>query len=1168
MFQPLYVRSLSEHEEETLLKYSKSASKEESVRARIVLESSRGRSAGEISELVGFHTSNVKKWIRKFNTDGLQGLIPRKRGPQGGPRPTFSEDQVLRIRRLAVTPPSEFGYGFTEWTPQKLANAASERGIVEKISHVTVRQILRKAGIGTADPVRENRSGPMRSATRVSETDQSIGFRALAQEALYRFDFREAAAHLTLALEESLGPEEEADVRIQLAQALEELGSHEDARNAIRKYDAPASVAGLSSRTRARIKLRQASSQVSRGDYAVAIALINEARRIFLEIKDEMGLSASHYALGKAYIEINEFRIARDHLLEAANCQKSVSDRELLANIYVRLGNVDFFEGAFSSAREMYLRALEVSRSSANKSLIGMIYLNLGTAQIEGQLGKSEESAGYLRRAIEFLEESGQRAHLPRAYNNLGDNYRLTGRWDEAIQYLERSIKVAEDLANAENEAIGRITLAQILCARGCFSDAEEHLHRSMQLNCSDRSISGDALRVLAQVQTATGRLEDALKTLRQSLQTSTAIGYLNGVSLTQVELAETHFAAGAHDRAREYLELAQARLREEESLLIAGLVQRLGGQIEAQLGRYDVSQQHIAQSISVFKTIAIPFELARSQYQMGVLLRKAGDSEGAELNLQAAREIFESVGAKPDLERTLTALDSSASRGSTGGRVSAPTDVLLMERLIEASASRELLAQELAAIINENFGSRGVGIACRSESGDEQVLAVQGTTRENLLRELNAVTMDPLEPVQRIGGHLFVSMGLSTRSPLSLFVNSGASVELNRLQPLIKQAELGFEACLLRSAARRSPAPEQEHRMVTVMPGFILASTVMSEVIGRIQKIRTSDVTVLITGESGTGKELVARLVHAESARARAIFLPFNCTATPKEIIDSQLFGHRRGAFTGATANYPGIIRAADGGTLFLDEIGDLSLEVQPKLMRFLQESEIQPLGETKPIRVDVRVIAATNSDLETAVAEGRFREDLFHRLNIIRIHVPPLRERREEIPVLVNHFLDHFASRSGKGGIRLSEDAIDALKGYNWPGNVRQLRNEIERVVTYGSAGIQIEAEELSPEVLRSRELAPSFKPPQYASVREPYMRPEARNGSGPERNDRNGNGGQLMKLKDATAALERQLITEAMFRNRNNLSRTANELGLSRRGLRLKLSQLNIERFGQIV
>jgi DNA-binding NtrC family response regulator len=346
-------------------------------------------------------------------------------------------------------------------------------------------------------------------------------------------------------------------------------------------------------------------------------------------------------------------------------------------------------------------------------------------------------------------------------------------------------------------------------------------------------------------------------------------------------------------------------------------------------------------------------------------------------------------------------------------------------------------------------------------------------------------------------------------------------------------------------------------------MPGFIVASPSMFDVIDKIYKIRTSDVTVLITGESGTGKELVARHIHNQSARPRAIFLPFNCTAAPKEIIDSQLFGHRRGAFTGATTNYPGIIKAADGGTLFLDEIGDLLLEVQPKLMRFLQEGEIQPLGETKPVKVDVRILAATNTDLERAVEDGRFREDLFHRLNIIRIHVPPLRERREEVPVLAAHFLEHFSSRAGKQPLTMTQEAIDALTGHDWPGNVRQLRNEIERVVAYAMDGGRITTEDLSPEVIHPRRQANSDRSRWGVERSQPEGNFIPAHAASSGRLGKQPAGETRVKLKEATAVLERQLIAEALLRNRNNLSRTAIDLGLSRRGLRLKLGQLGIQR-----
>src|SRR6202011_1291635 len=187
------------------------------------------------------------------------------------------------------------------------------------------------------------------------------------------------------------------------------------------------------------------------------------------------------------------------------------------------------------------------------------------------------------------------------------------------------------------------------------------------------------------------------------------------------------------------------------------------------------------------------------------------------------------------------------------------------------------------------------------------------------------------------------------------------------------------------------------------------------------------SDLTVLITGESGTGKELVARAVHVGSHRGVAPFLPYNCTTTGRDLADSQLFGHRRGAFTGAVSDQPGLIRSAAGGTLFLDEIGDLPLDVQPKLLRFLEQSEIMPIGETRPQRVNVRVLAATNADLEQRVAEGKFREDLYYRLAVIRIEVPPLRERREEVPHLTTLFLREACERLGKPEVQLSSGTLD---------------------------------------------------------------------------------------------------------------------------------------------
>ena len=230
---------------------------------------------------------------------------------------------------------------------------------------------------------------------------------------------------------------------------------------------------------------------------------------------------------------------------------------------------------------------------------------------------------------------------------------------------------------------------------------------------------------------------------------------------------------------------------------------------------------------------------------------------------------------------------------------------------------------------------------------------------------------------------------------------------------------------------------------------GIVGRSRAMEEVIQRAELVAQTKSTVLITGETGTGKEMVARLIHHRSAQRDMPLIKVNCAAIPETLLESELFGHVRGAFTGATMTKRGKFALADGGSIFLDEIGTLSTAIQSKLLRVLQEREFEPLGAERTQRVDVRVIAATNRDLKQMVSEGRFQEDLYYRLNVIPIELPPLRERREDIPVLVDHFVEKHRQRTGKRIDRVDDEAAQALQKYDWPGNVRELENTIERAV-----------------------------------------------------------------------------------------------------------------------
>jgi two-component system nitrogen regulation response regulator NtrX len=295
-----------------------------------------------------------------------------------------------------------------------------------------------------------------------------------------------------------------------------------------------------------------------------------------------------------------------------------------------------------------------------------------------------------------------------------------------------------------------------------------------------------------------------------------------------------------------------------------------------------------------------------------------------------------------------------------------------------------------------------------------------------------------------------------------------------------------------------------------------------------QIQLMAPTNGRVLIFGESGTGKELVARAIHAQSLRKDQMFVEVNCAAIPEDLIESELFGHRRGSFSSAGSDKEGKFLKAHGGTLFMDEVGDMSLKTQAKVLRTLEEQRFTAVGSDEPLTVDVRVIASTNKDLEEEISRGNFREDLFYRLNVIPFSVPPLRERKEDIPLLARHFLRELSAHYGRSRREITDEAIDTLMRYSWPGNVRELRNVIERIVIMNPTATRFDRKHLPPLVYRD----------------------------GSRRS-----GSEFMTLHQARAAYERDYILKKLDDNHGNISRTAEVLGLERSHLYRKMKTLGI-------
>ena len=557
---------------------------------------------------------------------------------------------------------------------------------------------------------------------------------------------------------------------------------------------------------------------------------------------------------------------------------------------------------------------------------------------------------------------------------------------------------------------------------------------------------------------------------------------------------------------------------------------------------------QHFGSSVSIFDMLGDRYRAARAHLELGrayasILPDRAGE------HLSRALNTFRELGAKLDLSRAEEELRDLARATPERIQEQSALTQLLTLRLAEAVASRELLLRELAAVMRQETGAQRVIITERGERNEPKVVIAMGCTPAESLKiaaELDAVEDETSRDRYCRKHDAEVILLKSSNAPAAkMYLAPRNRAKLPKgiaLEPLLRVVELGMDVCALRAGAQKSGTHENSDELTgtSLMPGFIHSSPAMTQLVEEVHKIRSSDVTVLVTGESGTGKELVARAIHAISSRRAKVFVPFNCTAVPKELSEGYLFGYRRGAFTGAVSDSQGVIRTAAGGTLFLDEIGDLPLDVQPKLLRFLQEGEIQPLGEQRPSKVDVRIIAATNTDLEDMVSQGRFREDLYYRLNVIRLRVPPLRERRSEIPTIVNYYVNHYSAKFGRKDIQITPQAVDLLMVSDWPGNVRQLCNEIQRTVARAEDGTVITPEQLSPELKRTS--SPTTLHRQRRLRRCLRLRIVQTGGT----------------LADALAEVERRMISDALRRHGGNISRAARELGLTRRGLYLKLER----------
>jgi len=881
-----------------------------------------------------------------------------------------------------------------------------------------------------------------------------------------------------------------------------------------------------------------------RGDQSRAIALHSRALKHAESAHDARAIGLAHFELARCYGQVGDTAIVREHLTKASSALHAAGDRRHLALVH--------------------------SLSSVSLA----------------QAGRYTEAMSALKQAERLAERVQADDVLARVVGNQANVLTFEHRYEQALTLAERSVVLHEAHGSGHGLAVALATLGQICIRLGNLVRAEEALHRALGVRSpiQSRETAGAVYDSLAQIHLIQGDYEASRQCLERARESYGAYGkqashwydwsvrvLLARLALRQgaldeaVAQADDTVAAGAptFDALQATLiaaealatdgrlEAAEARLKQVAEQLaprsapaIWAEYLRIRGLLHEKGNRAPEAYHDYAQSGTLLDLLGERYLAARSRLAIGRLLAHAGARTMAQRHLDAAAAVFQKLRATRDLFDTEAARRLLSGFGTGEDIIAQPdADDALVRRIVEAAELPELLDRETAATLLEASDAMAAVVFVNTANGITIVEAI-GCESDTALEHARGALEGTLEKRP----NAFVApLWRDTEGPRAVLVIGSTTFgypTIRRLRMLAAVARQGFALSAARERSSAPASPAGERALEPVLPGFLCASAVMSRVVDQIQRLQTNDLNVLITGESGTGKELVARAIHMGSHRSGALFLPYNCTTTGRDLADSQLFGHRRGAFTGAVADSPGLVRSAAGGTLFLDEIGDLPLDVQPKLLRFLEQSEIMPVGDSRPIKVDVRVIAATNADLEQRVTEGRFREDLYYRLGVIRIHVPPLRERREEIPHLASLFLREAAERLSKPDVSLGTDVLDVFAQYWWPGNVRQLKNEIQRIVAMSAPGRAIDVSQLSPEIVATRvnELASTG-----AAGPSPATRLQRAPGQ---------------TLAAAVEQVERDLIQDALMSSSGNISEAARLLGLTRRGLYLKLKRLGLD------
>ncbi|MCD4796161.1 MAG: sigma 54-interacting transcriptional regulator [Candidatus Cloacimonetes bacterium] len=827
------------------------------------------------------------------------------------------------------------------------------------------------------------------------------------------------------------------------------------------------------------------------------------------------GISITYNNLGSLLEDQGDYNKSLFYLNEALKIQKLLSDSYNMTDTYHNIGITYTDLGKYKEAERSFSSALEMAIKFNIDRNISAALNGLGALFFKS--GDFSKAIDYYEQAIKKSKDNNYYSGLCSSYNNIGELYEKRGEYNIALDFYSKGKELLTNFSDDFLKAELYGNLGSVLTALHQFKDAYKYLVESYdffkELNAKDKIIEGSQKKAFYFIQTR--NYESANYYLESALKLAEEIG-------SDVQIGNCHYLKAILEKknpeiAQEFLEKAIEKFIKTKNNFELAMANYEYASILLEKKEWEQALQILHDN----KKLIQKFEAIKFLEKNDVLINKINKNYAIELKetklqestLNTFYEITQELNDITDFDILIeTALDKLVGFAEADGGIFTLYNNRMVkdswEYLIQNNFSTEDKDfQQLMDIVQKTFDD---GVSCNNK-------------QPHFAPEYNNIISFPL------------MIRNEKKGVICLFTKHGSHYftekMFNLISALCNQIVVIVENISFANLQKSHELIREELAASSTFANIIGKSKKIQDIFRMIEKIKNASTTILLEGSSGTGKELIARAIHFNSNRRNKKFVAQYCGALPETLLESELFGHIKGSFTGATHDKKGLFEVADSGTFFLDEIADISLSTQAKLLRFLQEGEIKKVGSTQTQNVDVRVICATNVSLKDKVDKGEFRLDLYYRLNVIKITVPSLKERKSDIPLLAVHFLDKYCRKLEKNINGVTDEAMKYMMNYDWPGNIRQLENEIERAVTLSEDESSIKSSDLSEEIFRFQDNIETINLLEEKS------------------------------LKNAVEDLEKQMIVKVLEETDWNQTRTAAKLGLSRQGLIKKMQRYKL-------